>query len=126
MISKTLGTLTILMGFIANQAVAHTLVDPMMPQFPKTAASTSAVALASIKKPLPALRLEGVTIIGDFKVALINGVRRILGDNIQGVEIIDITPDWVMVKFQDETFKIERIVARAIVTPTTVIDEDLQ
>ena len=126
MISKTLGTLTLLMGLIANQANAHGLVDPMMPQLPKAAASTSAAALASVKKPFPALRLEGITIMGDFKVAMINGVRRILGDIIQGAEIIDIAPDWVMVKFQDETFKIERIVARAIVTPTTVIDEDLQ
>lgn len=126
MIYRTLFTLTLLMGLNATSAVAHSLVDPMMPQLPKAASSNTATTVVSTKKPLPAMRLEGITIMGDFKVALINGVRRTLGDNIQGAEIIDITPDWVMVKFQDETFKIERIVARAIVTPTTVIDEDLQ
>jgi hypothetical protein len=125
LISKWQVSLISLTLCAAQQAFAHDLVDPMMPQIPKptmSAATQKAVAVAAT--PRPNLRLDAVTIIGDYKVAFVNGVRMMLGGVIQGAVIMEIGPNWVALSFQNESFRIEHSVPQAIIVPAAASSEE--
>ena len=125
MIYKWQVRLLAIAAVLIQPAVAHDLVDPMMPQLPKAkVASTAQKVVTVVKKPLPVLRLDAVTIIDDFKVAFVNGSRFMIGDKIQEALITDIGSDWIMVLFEDEFFRIEHTVPRATITPAAAVSEE--
>ena len=125
MIYKWQVTLMAVGACIFQQAIAHDLVDPMMPQIPKAPVATTTQKVVTLaKKPLPVLRLDAVTIIGNFRVAFVNGIRLVVGDSIQEAVITDIGSDWIIVLFQKESFRIEHTVPQATITPAVAVSEE--
>lgn len=109
------------MLFSASVLVADTLSDPMKPLFPSSTNSgtsnTQVTKPKVIRKAFPVLNLDAISIVGDYKVAIINGARLNIGSSIKGAKLLEIRTDLVIFLYQGKKHILEMKVAKAKVIP---------